>query len=120
MGEVFSTMWMVTFLMVNGRMTKQMVMELTIMSMGPSMRGNGSMTFKRDLGKRHGRTAQSTKDNTVRDTSMAMECTFGVTDLRMTANGSGVRSMVRVHTLGQTDESTSASGRRTKCMGKGR
>ena len=76
-----------TSLKASGKMIKQMDKEHTFIKMVPSMRGNGKMTYKTDLGKKAGQIKAIMKVIIQMEKSMAKVNTFGWMDRNMMENG---------------------------------
>ena len=68
------------------------------------------------VGLRPGWTVPGMKAITLMDASMVKVTLLGVMVQAILASFSTMTSKVRVYTNGSTDESTKATGKRTKCM----
>lgn len=88
-----SSMLMETYMMDTGLMTRQMVWELTSMSMGHSMKACGRTTCNMGTVSRHGLTSLDMKGSTPSAGSMALEVTNGTMAACILVTGGRIRSV---------------------------
>ena len=88
----------------------------TSITMVPCTRAPGRMISSMDVGLRPGSTVHAMKAITLMDVSMVRVTSLGAMVQAIWASSSTTTSRVKVCTNGSTDESTRATGKRTKCM----
>jgi len=106
---------MVTFMMANGKTTKQMDSEFTQIPRAPGTKAHGKMISKTEKELKRGLKAQSMTENTCSLKRRGTDCTLGPMEALMKASGSIIRSMATVSTCGRMAASSMVSGSTTIC-----
>jgi hypothetical protein len=104
--------------MDNGKMTKLMAMEYTLMLTELNMRDIGKMIFNMAMELKHGQMDQGMRDIIRKAKSMVKEHISGLMDHDMWETGSTIRSMVKEYTHGWMVEHMRDLGKITICTDK--
>jgi hypothetical protein len=114
--EAYFIMLMEIFLMVNGRMIKQMVLELIIMRTAVNMKGIGLMIYKMARVKKLGKINQLMKATIRKVKNMDKEGICGAMVVFIMETGLIIKFKDLVVIVGLMVESTKAIGLIIKCM----
>jgi len=98
------------FTMVTGSTIRQMAMESTTISMVPCMKDIGEMTFSTVKEKKAGQMARSTRETTWLERSMVSVSTVGTTEASIQATGKRTKSKVLELTVGWMEDSIKENG----------